>query len=364
MRTRTVVIAPDSFKGSASAADVARWIGEGWAERRPGDDIRRHPMADGGEGTMAALESAMPGVERHPVVVPGPTGQPVSTWWVGIPAPDGSVTGLVELAATSGLTLAAPAPLDAGTAGVGHAIRAALEAGVDEIAVAVGGSASTDGGAGLLIALGASIRDQDGRPIAPGARGLATAASLDLAGLMSPPPGGVRILADVTNPMLGERGAAAVFGPQKGASPADVVAMDRALAGFAGMVGVDPATPGAGAAGGAAYALLAWGGRMTSGAAFVAERSGLLDAMHRADVVVTGEGRFDEQSAHGKVVGFLMDAATSPLLLAAGGIAAPTERFAAAVALSELSGSVAAAIADPEPYLREAGRRLAAAFPA
>ncbi|MDR6904899.1 glycerate kinase [Agromyces sp. 3263] len=358
-----VVIAPDSFKGTASAADAAAALAAGWRAVRPGDDLVERPMADGGEGTLDAFASAVPGARRMPVTVRGPLSDPVDTWWLLLP--DG--TGVVELAATSGITLLDPlAPLDAHTAGFGEAIAAALDAGVDRLLLALGGSSSTDGGTAALAVLGAHFLDESGDPIPLGGGALGALASVDLHRLRPLPPGGAVILGDVTNPLLGPLGAAAVFGPQKGADAATVAELDASLARLAGLVpaGLRPLAdePGAGAAGGTGFGLLAWGARMGGGAALVAEAVGLPDAIAGADLVITGEGRFDGQSEAGKaptiVAGLARDAGV-PSALVAGAITAEPRGFAASVALADLAGSGAAAMAEPLRWLEAAGAQLA-----
>lgn len=420
---RTVVVAPDSFKGSAAAADVAAALAEGWSEVRPADHVVLAPTADGGEGTLDAFAAAVPGAVRHPVRVLGPAGAPVDASWLELP--DG--TAVVELAETSGLALLTePAPFDAHTIGFGQAISAALDAGAHTLLLAIGGSSSTDGGTGALTALGARLLDASGAPIAPGNRGLASLASADPSALRPLPPGGVRILSDVTSPLLGPRGAAAVFGPQKGARAEDVVVLEAGLARWAEVAGdagaraargggaevgraeagwavaggtgaagdlaeagaggaggtgaavgraghdagsarrtepaVDPAEPGTGAAGGTGFGLRLWGATMTPGAPAVADALGLPARIATADVVITGEGRYDSQSASGKApehVAALAREAGIPVLLVAGAIAAEPHGFADAIALADLAGSAPAAIADPLRWARAAGAALA-----
>lgn len=356
-----ILVAPDSFKGSADAAEVAESIGRGWSLERPEDEVVLLPMADGGEGTLDAFETAVPGSERRFLRVSGPTGEAVEASWLLLP--DG--TAVVELASTSGITLLAPddlRPQDATTRGFGEAIADALAAGATRLLLAVGSSCSTDGGAGALEALGAVFRTAEGLPIEPGARGLATLATADLSGLPQLPESGAIVVSDVTNPLLGPNGAAAVFGRQKGASERDVVEMDAALARFASLVGGPTEAPGAGAAGGTGFGLLAWGATLEPGAELVATTIGLADAIRIADVAVTGEGRFDAQSKAGKVPSFVLAAAHGhdvPVLLVAGAIQASTDDFAAALSLTDLAGSSATAIADPLPYLERAGEILA-----
>ncbi|RKR75640.1 glycerate kinase [Frondihabitans australicus] len=366
-RAARVVIAPDSFKGSADAREAAAAIGRGWLSGRPGDEILLRPMADGGEGTLDAFETAVPGAIRQPITVSGPLGSAVEASWLLLP--DG--TAVVELASTSGITLLGPDQLnaqEASTRGFGEAIAAAVAGGATRLLLAVGSSCSTDGGAGALQALGATIVGADGTEIGPGARGLAKVRGVDLSSLPPPPERGAVVISDVANPLLGPRGAAAVFGPQKGATPEDIRSMDTALARFAfalsaSGIPVDPSTPGAGAAGGTAFGLLAWGATLTPGSEIVAETIALADDIDASTVVVTGEGRFDEQSAEGKVPAFVLWLAErrgASTLLVAGSIDAATTGFDAAESLSAIAGSAEAAIADPAPALEEAGRRLAA----
>lgn len=368
---RPVVIAPDSFKGSIRAADAAQALAEGWRRARPGDRVRLLPMADGGEGTADAFLAAVPGAQRRPVTVTGPAGAPVAASWVLLPptaeAPGG--TGVVELASTSGIELLGSPPrlrpLDAHTVGFGEAIADALAHGVTRLILGMGSSASTDGGTGLLTALGARFTDGAGRPIPLGGRGLAEVVSADLSGLPPLPPGGVTVLTDVTNPLVGPRGAAAVFGPQKGADAAMIATLDAGLARLADVVDADPDAAGAGAAGGSGFALQAWGATLTPGAAAVADLLGLAEAVAAASVVVTGEGSFDGQSAAGKApehVRAIAAVAGVPVALVAGKVAADagTSGFAAAVSLTDLAGSPEAAMAEPARWLAGAGARLAA----
>lgn len=362
-----IVVAPDSFKGSATAAEVAAALAEGWRAERPGDRVVLAPMADGGEGTLDAFAAAVPDAVRHPLRVTGPDGAPVDASWLLLPGG----TSLVELAETSGLgRMPRLAPFDAGTAGFGQTIADALAAGATSLLLAIGGSSSTDGGAGMLQALGARLLDASGRDIPPGNRGLAALATADLSDLAALPADGVRILSDVTSPLLGPAGAAAVFGPQKGARAEDVPVLEAGLRRFAEVLAaagaaVDVDAPGAGAAGGTGFGLLCWGARMAPGAVAVAEASGLPETIAGADAVITGEGRFDSQSAAGKVpsaVAQLARGVGAPVLLAAGTIHAPTDGFADAVALADLAGGTEQAIADPRRWAREAGAALARRF--
>lgn len=349
-----VVIAPDSFKGSLDAPDVAAAIAEGWLRVRPGDQVRMLPQADGGEGTSAAIASAVAGAGlRSAGDVTGPDGRPVPGHWLQLP--DG--TAVVELAQSSGLPLmASPDPLGATTRGLGEVILAALDSGARRLVIGLGGSASTDGGAGALAALGLQLLDADARPIGDGGGELARLARIDATALRIAP---ARLLTDVTAPLLGRSGAAAVFGPQKGASPSDVRTLEEGLARFAGLLGADPATPGTGAAGGTAYGFhAAWGAPIESGARAIADLTGLTAEAASADLVITGEGSFDATSSTGKVAGHVLELAGDRARIIAGRVDA--ESPVPSVALTDLAGSPDAAMADPARWLREAGARLAA----
>jgi glycerate kinase len=296
-----VVVCPDSFKGSLTAAAAAAAIGTGWRRARPDDSIDVVPIADGGEGTLGCLLAARADAARIDVGdCTGPTGERVPGWFVALP---GDVA-LVELAVTSGLPLATGRdPLNATSRGVGDVIARALDAGARHVVVALGGSASTDAGAGLLRALGARLVDAHGDEIADGGGALLDAVAADLTSLREI-PNGVEVLVDVDAPLLGPRGAAAVFAPQKGATAAEVVTLERALRHWAGLLGGDPTTPGAGAAGGCAYGLhAAYGAPLRSGSSWVTDVVGLRDRIAAADLVITGEGRLDATSFGGKAVG-------------------------------------------------------------
>ena len=302
----------------------------------------------------------MPGSQRRRLTVLGPTGAEVEASWLMLP--DG--TAVVELAETSGLAhLTELAPLDAHTFGFGQAIAAALDARVQGLLLALGGSASTDGGSEP------SWRSARGSPTPtaahparqPRARHARPRRPLGSAAL---PPGGVRILSDVTNPLLGPHGAAAVFGPQKGATPSRWSTWRRDSSVSPRLLGRRPARSGAGAAGGTGYGLLAWGATLAPGAAAVGEALGLPELVSSADAVITGEGRFDSQSAAGKVPAYVARLAKTsgvPVLLVAGAIEAPTTAFAAAASLSELAGDPAPALSDASHWAHAAGAALARA---
>ncbi|SDM73768.1 glycerate kinase [Geodermatophilus siccatus] len=298
-----VVVAPDKFKGSLSAPEVAAHLAIGLTRAAPGTEVVQVPVADGGDGTLDAAVSA--GYRRVPVSAQGPTGEPVGTAYA---ERDG--VAVVEMADVSGLRRlpgGRPAARTASSHGTGEVVRAALDAGCRRIVLGIGGSASTDGGAGLVQALGGRLLDAGGREVGRGGAVLAAVASLDLSGLHPAlREAEVVVASDVDNPLLGPRGAAAVYGPQKGASPDDVVELDAALARWAEAVrvatGIDVADrPGAGAAGGVGFAAMATlGAALRPGIDLVLDLVGFRAALPGADLVVTGEGSLDEQTLHGK----------------------------------------------------------------
>lgn len=367
-----ILVAPDSFKGTLGAARAAAAIAAGWRSVRPGDVVRMLPLADGGEGTAEAIRNATPGAVEIAHRVTGPYGAPTIAPWLLLP--DG--TAVVELAAASGLPSVVlpsssptgptgptgPDALLAQTTGFGELLAAATRhPDVRRIVATVGGSAATDGGTGALAALGVRFLDANGAALPPGGGALTTLAAIDTSGMIPPPQAGVVVLTDVTAPLTGPDGAAAVFGPQKGAGPAEVARLDAGLGRLAAVIGGQPDAPGAGAAGGAAFGLMTlWSARRMAGATRVGEIVGLPAALAAADLVITGEGQFDGQSGTGKVVGQLVQSAGGrPVALVAGRITASTEAFGAALSLTDLAGSSAAAMADPERWLHEAGVRLA-----
>ena len=302
-----IVVAPDKFKGSLPATQVAAAIAAGLHAGRPGAEVVTIPVADGGEGTVDAAVAA--GFERVPVTAAGPAGDPVRASY----ARRGQVA-VVELAGVCGLARlpgGRPAPLSASSFGAGEVLRAALEADARRIILGVGGSASTDGGAGLLQALGARVLDTSGEPVRPGGAGLREVAALDLTGLhraLCPAgyPADIILAADVDNPLTGPDGAAEVYGPQKGASPAEVAALDAGLRRWAAVVAAAVGrdwsrTPGAGAAGGVGFAALAvLGATRRPGIELVLDLAGFETALDGADLVITGEGSLDAQSLAGK----------------------------------------------------------------
>ncbi|HGY9626582.1 TPA: glycerate kinase [Pseudomonas putida] len=301
-----IVIAPDSFKDSLDAAGVARAIGTGLAEAWPDAELVECPMADGGEGTMEAILAASQGELRRQRVR-GPLGAPVEAGWGWLAS---SRTAIIEMAQASGLQLVPTGQRDAcrsSTWGTGELIAAALAAGATRIVLAIGGSATNDGGSGMLRALGLRLLDANGQPLAEGGQALAGLAHIDASDL-DPRLAEVQVevAADVDNPLCGPHGATAIFGPQKGASPEQVQALDQALGHFADhcaqLLGEDVRDfPGCGAAGGMGFAAKAFmGARFRPGVEVVADLAGLDALVQGADLVITGEGRFDAQTLRGK----------------------------------------------------------------
>jgi len=357
-----VLFAPDKFKGSLSAPRAAAALADGWRSVRPGDDLVLLPMADGGDGTLEVLAAGQPDAEWMRV----PTVDAVGTARTCRYLRTGD-TAAVELAEICGIAGLDPLePMGAHTIGLGIVLAAALRAGAGRLVVTLGGSASTDGGAGALSALGAQLVGADGL-LPVGGVGLPGLVAVRPDRLVPLPPGGVQVLVDVRAPLFGPAGAAAAFGPQKGADPDQVAELDAGLRRLAAVLGTDPEQPGCGAAGGTGYGLAYWGGELVPGAAAIAELVGLPAAVRRADLVVTGEGRFDTGSLTGKTCGEVLRLASlagPSALVVAGSVA---DGMAGAVAgvgltsLTELAGSEPAAIQDPVRWLTEAGRQAAAA---
>ena len=324
-----VVIAPDKFKGSLTALEAAEAMARGLSRVDSSAEIDRVPMADGGEGTVAALVAATGGSYRT-VTVTGPLGEPVAASFRLLG--DGR-TAVLEMASASGLWLVPPAlrdPLRATTRGTGQLLLAALEAGARRVIVGIGGSATNDGGAGLGQALGFRLLDTHGRELEPGGGELDRLARIErtdqVAVLGSAT---IAVACDVSNPLCGPRGASAVYGPQKGATPEMVERLDRNLGHFADIVArdLDVAVrdiPGSGAAGGLGGGLVAFaGGRLEGGVNLVIEAVNLRERLHAADLCLTGEGALDGQSAFGKTavgVARLAHSLGCPTLAIAGSI--------------------------------------------
>ena len=345
-----VLVAPDCYGDSLSAVEAAAAIATGWTRSRPGDRFIVAPQSDGGPGFVEVLASRLGETRR--VRVCGPLDTTVDAEWVFDRA---SSTAYLECAQACGLTLLGGPPtpetaLAADSSGVGQLIAEALRAGASRIVVGLGGSACTDGGKGMITQLG----------------GL-DAARERLAD--------VELIAasDTEYPLVGPWGAARVFGPQKGADAAAVAALEVRLEAWAleleAVAGRDVSSePGAGAAGGIGAGLLALGGRIESGAEIIAEHTHLADDLETADMIVTGEGRFDEQSLHGKVVGFLADSAGPlgiPVIVLAGQVglensSVRSSGIMSALSIADYAGSVRLAQADPVNQLMGLASEVAA----
>ena len=302
-----IVIAPDSYKESLSATEVAQAIEKGFREIFPDAQYVSVPVADGGEGTVEAMIAATHG-SAHSALVTGPLGEKVNANW-GMSG-DGR-TAFIEMAAASGLALVPPEkrnPLITTSRGTGELILQALDSGASNIIIGIGGSATNDGGAGMVQALGAKLCDANGTEIGYGGGSLNTLNTIDVSGLDPRIKHcAIRVACDVTNPLVGEQGASRIFGPQKGATEPLILELDRNLAHYADIIkkslGVDVKNvPGAGAAGGMGAALMAFlGAELKSGIEIVTQALNLEEHIHDCTLVVTGEGRIDSQSIHGKV---------------------------------------------------------------
>jgi glycerate kinase len=326
-----VLCAPDKFKGTLGAVGAAEAMARGARLAGPNVSAETCPVADGGEGTLDALVVAMGGTIQRATVI-GPLGEPVEARY-GI-AGDGR-TAIVELAEASGLTLV-PAerrdPTRTTTYGTGQLVRLAAARGCISVIVGVGGSATCDGGLGLAQALGAQVYDSGGRRIDHPLSG----GMLGEVARVEPPPAlpQIRVACDVTNPLTGPRGAAVVYGPQKGADPEQVALLDAGVAHLAALLGGDPDAPGAGAAGGAGYGLATLcGARLERGVDLVLDALGFAERCRGADLVLTGEGRLDHQTLAGKAV--------------AGVAAAAHQAGVPAIAIVGATGLGAEAVIDP-----------------
>ena len=360
----TIVIAPDAFTGAATTHDAAAYLAEGIAEALPDAELILVPMADGSEGTARCFDGT-------PITLPttDAAGRLTEATYV---FNDGDLPeAYIDVTAASGLHTVAdhPVPLTGDTYGTGVLIADAVTRGAQRIIVGLGGTATIDGGTGILVALGAIPQNKAGHPLRPGGGALTELAGFDTAQL-NIPAAAVEwvLLTDVTNPATGSNGAAAAFGPLKGATPDDVALLDAALTQLCDICEVDPATPGFGSGGGLPIGITWLSTFMHSdrshvhvlpGARMVAESMGLPELMQSADLVVTGEERFDTQSTHNTVVGTVLDmavAADVPVVVVAG--AFQEHGGGDGVSTVELSDGP-----DAKTQLVDAGRRIAAALP-
>ncbi len=378
-----VVIAPDCFTGTLTAPQAAEALAAGWSRAAPGDELVSVPLSDGGPGFVDTLAAGLGG-QTLAVTVDDPLGRPVPASVLVVPGAEGS-TAYVESAQACGLHLLSAAERDPGrtsTYGVGQLLLAALDAGARRIVVGLGGSGTNDAGAGMLAALGVGTAER----LARGGLALAGAVASDLDGLDAAAERfrGVQLVCatDVDTPLLGLQGASAVFGPQKGATPEQVQALESALGSFADVVrrarpqrrdlvtgtGVRlDRQPGAGAAGGLGFGLLLLGASRVSGVESVLAALDMPTLLAGADLVVTGEGRFDWQSLRGKVVSGVAAAAAGhgiPVVVIAGQVAvgrreAMSVGVSGLYAVAERPGEVAGALADPAARLADRAARVA-----
>ena len=366
-----VLIAPDKFKGSLTAAEVATAVAAGLTIGRNDVEIILLPVADGGDGTVDAALSV--GFEPVQVESLGPTGEPVTATYAILDA-----RAVVELADVVGLDRLPNRkldPLGASTYGLGVVMRHAIEHGATQVVLGVGGSASTDGGAGMAQALGARLTDAAGQPLRRGGGALVDVATVELSGLRKL-VGSTRVLvaSDVDNPLLGERGATTVFGPQKGAGPKDLEVLESGLQRWAAVLaeatGTDHAhTPGAGAAGGTAFAALALlGADIQPGIELMLDLVGFAQALPGTDLVITGEGSLDEQSLAGKApigVSRAVGSTGIPVVAVAGRCQLAPSRLAeagisAAYPLSDVEPDIERSMANAATLLTRVGERIAA----
>lgn len=369
-----IVIAPDSYKESLSAMAVASEIEAGFREIFPDAEYRKVPVADGGEGTVQAMIDASGG-RLLELRVRGPLGEPVSAFY-GMMG-DGE-TAVIEMAAASGLELVPAArrdPMRTTSYGTGELIRDALDAGARRFVLGIGGSATNDGGAGMLQALGGRLMDGAGNDLAPGGAALATLDKIDLSALDARINDCVfDVACDVSNPLVGPQGASHIFGPQKGATPEMVETLDAALRHYADVIARDLGrpvadVPGAGAGGGIGAAMLVFlGGRLRPGSEIVTAAVGLDAAVADADLVLTGEGRIDSQTIHGKTpvgVARVAQRHGKPVIaiagcLAPGAVAVHEHGIAAVFGAVSRPCTVEQALADAAANVRVSARNIAA----
>lgn len=368
-----IVIAADSFKGSATSQQVGEYLTNGIYRVDPTAEVTTVPIADGGDGTVASVLAALGG-QTLTTTVEGPLGTPVEAQWGLL---DDHHTAIIEMAAAAGLNLVQPdlAPLAASTYGVGQLMAAAMAAGATTIYLGLGGSGTTDGGSGLLQALGAQLLTADGTPIPRGGAGLRQLARVNL-GTLTPQLADVMVigLTDVSNVLTGPFGAAAVYGPQKGATPAMVTELDQNLdhyqAALAAQNDFPQSCPGDGAAGGTGFGLRVLGARLQPGTATILKLTHFQDRLAHADLVLTGEGRIDGQSLMGKAsigVVRLAKQRQLPVFLIAGSVGDDLDAIYGTGVDLVLSSTVSPmtvdqAVAQVAPLLTQAGTTAMHAF--
>ncbi len=366
-----VVIAPDKFKGTLTASQVAGHVAAGLQRVRPGLPCVLVPVADGGDGTVDAAQAA--GYRRVEMGVRGPTGSPVTAAFAF-----GEGTAIIESAQASGLSLlpgGMPAPLTASSRGVGELLMAAARMRAKRIVLGLGGVASTDGGAGMVTALGARLLDESGAELPPGGAALARLARIDLSKLRDLSGLEIIVATDVDNPLLGERGAAAVYSPQKGASAADAAALEEGLARWADVAEhalgrVKRHDRGAGAAGGLGFAALMFlGATMRPGIEVMLDLASFAHRLADARLVITGEGALDTQTLHGKAPAGVARAAAAVVpdvpVVAVAGMCSLTDAqlravgIARAYALTDLELDLARCRDQAGPLLEDLAERIA-----
>lgn len=356
-----ILIAPDSFKGSATSRQVSKALARGWHEVRGDDVIVCLPFADGGEGTLDCIEEVVDSAIRISIRVQGATGIERGATWLLV----NGDTAVIEMAALCGITTVETLdPLGAHSFGLGQAIKAALgDQRVNEILVAVGGSASTDGGIGALAALGFSFFDKDVAAVTLGGGSLTEIVSVVKPKDLDLPRRGIKVLVDVQSPLIGLAGAAHVFGPQKGADAQQVELLDNGLLHLLEVSGVHD-RPGFGAAGGVSFGLATFlSATIVSGVEMIAELIGLEEKIKMSDCVITGEGSFDSQSFSGKAVGHVIKVSAHhdrPVLIVCG--INKNESNEKTISLIDLAPDFDSAISQCEHWVYEAGNELARAF--
>lgn len=356
-----ILIVPDSFKGSATSRQVCDALTRGWLEVQTVDEIESAPFADGGEGTLDCIESVSASAVRIPIHVQGATGIEHSSSWLLV----NGDTAVIEMATLCGITTVEKLdPLGAHSFGLGQAIKAALnDDRVREILVAVGGSASTDGGTGALSALGFTFMDADGLAVGLGGTHLHAIKTIAPPDQIASVERGIKVLVDVQSPLIGITGAAHIFAPQKGADTEQVDFLDIGLAHLLNLVGVGD-KPGYGAAGGVSFGLSTLlGTSVVSGVHTIAAVIDLEEKIKQADCVITGEGSFDSQSFSGKVVGYIAEVAQRnnvPMMIACG--VNKNGDDPSIISLVDLAPSVESAKSESGKWLFEAGKKLAARF--
>lgn len=356
-----ILIAPDSFKGSATSRQVSNALARGWHEVRSDDVIDCLPFADGGEGTLDCIEEVVDSAIRIPIRVQGATGIENGATWLLV---NGDMA-VIEMATLCGITTVETLnPLGAHSFGLGQAIKVVLgDQRVNEILIAVGGSASTDGGIGALTALGFDFLDKAGAAVRLGGGSLQTIQTIVRPQDLDLPRRGIKVLVDVQSPLVGLAGAAHVFGPQKGADAAEVELLDKGLSHLLEVSGVDD-HPGFGAAGGVSFGLSTLlGATIVSGVEMIAGLIGLEEKIKISDCVITGEGSFDLQSFSGKAVGHVIKVSAQhdrPVLIVCG--INKNESNEKTISLVDLAPDFDSAISQCEHWVYAAGKELARAF--